>query len=117
MQRVVRGWIQEFICWYLRRCGGAFHSGPYGPFGNYVKLMSDESYHAMKGSTFVYLDSPKVVADRFFAWVDEYHELQEMWDTWNASTKEDFPYDYFRRIAKTVIRNLVRENISTEEAS
>lgn len=36
--------IHKTICWYLRRCGGAFHCYAYGPNGRYVKLMTEEEY-------------------------------------------------------------------------
>lgn len=36
--------IHKAICWYLRRCGGAFHCYNYGPKGRYVKLMSEDEY-------------------------------------------------------------------------
>jgi hypothetical protein len=32
------------IVWYLRRCCGAFHHGPYGDGGVYVRLMKDQEY-------------------------------------------------------------------------
>lgn len=43
--KYVRKYIHNAIVWYLKRCGGAFHSGPYGENGKYVALMSDEKYH------------------------------------------------------------------------
>jgi hypothetical protein len=39
------GPLHGAICWYLRRCAGAFHHMQYGPDGKYVVLMSDEQYH------------------------------------------------------------------------
>jgi hypothetical protein len=40
-----RGPIHGAICWYLRRCSGAFHHNPYGPDGRYAVLMNEEQYH------------------------------------------------------------------------
>lgn len=40
--------IHRMICWYLRSCGGAFHSYPYGPQGRYVVLMDEGQYHEYK---------------------------------------------------------------------
>lgn len=40
-----RGPIHGAICWYLRRCSGAFHHNKYGPAGRYVVLMTEEQYH------------------------------------------------------------------------
>jgi hypothetical protein len=38
--------IHAMICWYLRRCWGAFHHGPYGAAGGrYVVLMNERQYH------------------------------------------------------------------------
>jgi hypothetical protein len=37
-------WLHRLIVWYLRRCGGAFHHGPYGEQGRYVELMTDAQY-------------------------------------------------------------------------
>lgn len=42
--RLVRTHIHKFIVWYLKRCGGTFHSGAYGENGKYVKLFTDEEY-------------------------------------------------------------------------
>lgn len=36
--------IHKLICWYLRRCGGAFHCYRYGETGRYVVLMTDRQY-------------------------------------------------------------------------
>lgn len=40
----VKKHIHNAIVWYLKRCGGAFHNGPYGENGKYVALMSDDQY-------------------------------------------------------------------------
>jgi len=40
----VRGVIHRLIVKYLLRCGGAFHSGPYGEQGKYVRLFTDKEY-------------------------------------------------------------------------
>ena len=40
----MRHTIHKLICWYLRRCGGAFHCYNYGATGRYVVLMTDEQY-------------------------------------------------------------------------
>lgn len=37
--------IHKAIQWYLRRCGGVFHTNPYGPSGRYVVLMNEYQYH------------------------------------------------------------------------
>jgi len=42
--RRIRKLIHPAICWYLRRCGGAFHSYPYGKRGRYVVMMTDKQY-------------------------------------------------------------------------
>ncbi len=36
--------MRRFIVWYLQRCGGGFHIGPYGEHGLYVSVMSDREY-------------------------------------------------------------------------
>ena len=43
--RLARKHIHKAIVWYLKRCGGAFHSGAYGENGKYVKLFSDAEYN------------------------------------------------------------------------
>ena len=35
----------NFVCWYLRKCGNAFHNYPYGPNGRYAVLMNERQYH------------------------------------------------------------------------
>lgn len=40
----MRHLIHKIICWYLRKCGGAFHCYQYGPEGRYVVLMTDDDY-------------------------------------------------------------------------
>lgn len=40
----MRKYIHKIIVWYLKKCGGAFHSGPYGDNGKYVKLFTDKQY-------------------------------------------------------------------------
>lgn len=35
----------RLMVWYLRRCGSAFHTFPYGSRGRYVVLMSEAEYH------------------------------------------------------------------------
>lgn len=40
----MRHLLHKAICWYLRRCGGAFHCYNYGPEGRYVKLMTESEY-------------------------------------------------------------------------
>jgi hypothetical protein len=42
----MRHLLHKAICWYLRRCGGAFHCYEYGQNGRYVKLMTDAQYSA-----------------------------------------------------------------------
>ncbi len=37
--------IHKLICWYLRRCAGAFHCYAYGEAGRYVVLMDENCYH------------------------------------------------------------------------
>lgn len=37
--------IHKIICWYLRRCGGAFHCYRYGLDGRYAVLMNERQYH------------------------------------------------------------------------
>ena len=41
----MRHTIHKLICWYLRRCAGAFHCYHYGTTGRYVVLMNDNEYH------------------------------------------------------------------------
>ena len=41
----MRHLLHKAICWYLRRCAGAFHCYNYGETGRYVVLMTDEQYH------------------------------------------------------------------------
>lgn len=36
--------IHKLICWYLRRCAGAFHCYNYGETGRYVVLMNEGQY-------------------------------------------------------------------------
>ena len=36
--------IHKIICWYLRRCAGAFHCYNYGDTGRYVVLMDEGQY-------------------------------------------------------------------------
>lgn len=36
--------IHKLICWYLHRCGGAFHCHKYGPSGRYAVLMNENQY-------------------------------------------------------------------------
>lgn len=43
--RIFRKIIHSTICWYLRRCGKAFHCYSYGLKGRYVVLMNDRQYH------------------------------------------------------------------------
>jgi hypothetical protein len=40
----MRRFLHKAICWYLRRCGGAFHCYSYGENGRYVKLMTEREY-------------------------------------------------------------------------
>ena len=44
--KFMRHLIHKLICWYLRRCAGAFHCYNYGAAGRYVVLMTDDQYHA-----------------------------------------------------------------------
>lgn len=37
--------IHKIICWYLKRCGGAFHCYNYGPNGRYAVMMNERQYH------------------------------------------------------------------------
>lgn len=37
--------IHKFILWYVtKKCGGAFHTGPYGEKGHYIKVFTDNEY-------------------------------------------------------------------------
>lgn len=36
--------LHRAIMHYLRRCGGAFHHGPYGADGSYVVAMDEAGY-------------------------------------------------------------------------
>jgi hypothetical protein len=36
--------IHKLICWYLRRCAGAFHCYNYGKTGRYAVLMTERQY-------------------------------------------------------------------------
>ena len=40
----MRHLLHKAICWYLRRCGGAFHCYNYGAAGRYVQLMTETQY-------------------------------------------------------------------------
>lgn len=46
----MRHLLHKAICWYLRRCAGAFHCYNYGEAGRYVVLMTDEQYHVHQKS-------------------------------------------------------------------
>jgi len=46
----MRHLLHKAICWYLRRCAGAFHCYNYGVTGRYVVLMTDEQYHVHQKS-------------------------------------------------------------------
>jgi hypothetical protein len=50
MKRIAHKLIQ----WYLRRCGGVFHTNPYGPSGRYVVLMDEDQYHRFRQSQPLY---------------------------------------------------------------
>jgi hypothetical protein len=52
--------IHKLICWYLRRCAGAFHCYNYGKTGRYVVLMTDDQFH-------VHQKSERVVRDILIA--------------------------------------------------
>jgi hypothetical protein len=41
----MRHLLHKAICWYLRRCSGAFHCYNYGPQGRYVAMMNERQYH------------------------------------------------------------------------
>lgn len=40
----MRHTIHKLICWYIRRCSGAFHCYNYGENGRYVVLMNEGQY-------------------------------------------------------------------------
>lgn len=48
---VIKRFLHKFILWYLRRCGNAFHTGPYNNYGEsnkggmYIVAMDDDTYH------------------------------------------------------------------------
>lgn len=42
--------VHRAIKWYLVRCGGAFHTGAYGPDGRYVVLVRDSAYGAVRAA-------------------------------------------------------------------
>jgi hypothetical protein len=44
----MRKLLHHFIAWYLRRCGGAFHTYAYGTHGRYVVLMNEQAYHEFR---------------------------------------------------------------------
>lgn len=44
----MRHLLHKAICWYLRRCAGAFHCYPYGTGGRYVVLMDESQYGDFK---------------------------------------------------------------------
>ncbi len=112
IEQMIRGWIHRSIRWYLRRCGGAFHVGPYGSFGNYVKLLSDEDYHWMKETLHIRQDMPIQVADQLFVWLEEFYPLQHRWDAYEGpGAGESYPYSYFRSVAKNKLRELIRRNM------
>ena len=45
----MRGLLHRFIVWYLRRCGGVFHTFPYGFHGRYVVVMNEDQYRRFMG--------------------------------------------------------------------
>lgn len=45
INRLVKKYIHHCIVKYLKKCGGAFHSHPYGDSGRYVVLMDESKYH------------------------------------------------------------------------
>jgi len=45
IRRLVIKLIHRLIVKYLVRCGGAFHTQPYGDTGLYVVLMNKRLYH------------------------------------------------------------------------
>jgi len=45
MKRLIRKYLHHFIARYIKRCGGAFHTYPYGENGRYVVIMNEEEYH------------------------------------------------------------------------
>lgn len=37
--------IHKLILWYVvKKCGGTFHTGPYGENGFYIKAFTDKEY-------------------------------------------------------------------------
>lgn len=40
--------IHRVIVWYVGKCGGGFHTFPYGERGKYTLSMSDKEYHEYK---------------------------------------------------------------------
>lgn len=51
MKKTTRHVIHKLIIWYLGKCAGAFHSGPFNDYGKegkggqYVVAMNDDTYH------------------------------------------------------------------------
>lgn len=45
---MIRKLIHRAICWYLGKCGNAFHTYPYGEQGRYVVLMTEANYQNFK---------------------------------------------------------------------
>jgi hypothetical protein len=47
MKRTLHGLICDFIVWYLKRCGGAFHFNPYGRHdAGYIVKMNETEYQS-----------------------------------------------------------------------
>lgn len=68
----MRHLIHKVICWYLRRCGGAFHCYPYGERGRYVVLM-DEQQYAEYNHRFVVIDE----RDKYRRLLSEWHATHD----------------------------------------
>lgn len=112
----MRKWIHRVVKWYLVRVGGAFHTGPYGYMGRYIVLMDESEYHWSKERVHLQRDTPRVIADQLFEWLEQYSPLQKWWDAQNGrSTGEDYPYTYFRKLAKKRLRELIRAHIRAGE--
>jgi hypothetical protein len=72
--------IHTLILWYLARCGGAFHTNPYGQAGRYVVAMSDEQYHYYKEL------AEKITPVEFHGMVWKLREKSDVTTVWQDGT-------------------------------
>lgn len=128
--------IHKLICWYLRRCSGAFHCYKYGETGRYVVLMNDDQYHVHQKLSAWAVSSTRLlgrVGDRFSVWrrspykraicaaysdgvinSKQMHELAERIDAvlpWWRMDKHGWPIEtYIGKPVKSAVR-IICQNI------